>query len=335
MHNPFRPPFLLRRSLGVALAVAVTALAAPLAAHAWTPSKTVEIVVPSAPGGSNDKTARTVERILNEKRLVPSTITIVNKPGGGNALTLNYLVQHPGDGHYLMIGTPTLLTNHIVGRNKLTYTDFTPVASLLNDYIAFGVNADASLKSGKDLTERVKKDPKAVSVGFATALGSHNHIAAGLLFKAIGADVRAMRAIAFKGSAEAITAVLGGHVDLVTTAAGNAATHVANGKMRVLAIAAEKRMPGVLAEVPTWKELGVPLVFGGWRSIMGPKGMPADQVAFWENALKQVVAAPEWKKDLERNFWADDFASGDKVQADLKQEYEAMKSVLVELGLAK
>src|SRR5690606_30572925 len=157
---------------------------------------------------------------------------------------------------------------------------------------------------------------------FATALGSHNHIAAGLLYKAIGADVRAMRAIAFKGSAEAITAVLGGHVDVVTTAAGNAATHVANGQMRVLASGAEKRMPGVFADVPTWKELGVPLVFGGWRSIMGPKGMPPEQVAFWENVLKQVVAAPEWKKDLERNFWSDDFATGAKMMEDLKKEYE-------------
>jgi putative tricarboxylic transport membrane protein len=321
-----------RRWVGALLAAA---LAAPFAAQAWVPTRPVEIVVPSAPGGSNDKTARTVERILNEQRLVPTSITIVNKPGGGNALTMNYLVQHSGDGHYLMIGTPTLLTNHIVGRSKLTYTDFTPVASLLNDYIVFGVNADAPLRTGQQLSERLKKDPKAVSVGFATALGSHNHIAAGLLYKAIGADVRAMRAIAFKGSAEAITAVLGGHVDLVTTASGNAATHVANGKMRVLAICADKRMPGVLADVPTWKELGVPLVFGGWRSIMGPKGMPPEQVAYWENALKQVVASPEWQKDLERNFWAEDFATGERLQADLKKEYDSMKSVLTDLGLAK
>ena len=324
-----------RRCIGTLLATSMAAFAAPLAAQGWQPTKPVEIVVPSAPGGSNDKTARTVERILNEKRLVPTSITVVNKPGGGNALTMNYLVQHAGDGHYLMIGTPTLLTNHILGRSKLTYTDFTPVASLLNDYIAFGVNAESSIKSGKELSERLKKDPKSVSVGFATALGSHNHIAAGLLMKAIGADVRGMRAVAFKGSAEAITAVLGGHVDLVTTASGNAATHVANGKMRVLAICAEQRMPGVLADVPTWKELGVPLVFGGWRSIMGPKGMPAEQVAFWENALKQVVAAPEFKRDLERNFWSQDFATGTRMQEDLKKEYEAMKSVLVELGLAK
>jgi putative tricarboxylic transport membrane protein len=304
-------------------------------AQAWTPSKPIEIVVPSAPGGSNDKTARTLERILNEKRLVPTPVTVVNKPGGGNMLTMNYLVQHAADPHYVMVGTPTILTNHIIGTSKLTYTDFTPIASLLNDYVVFAVNNDSSIKNGKDLVERLKKDPKSVSIGFATALGSHNHIAAGLLMKAIGGDVKAMKVVAFKGSAEAITGVLGGHLDLVTTAAGNAAQHVAAGRMRIVGIAADKRMAGALAGVPTWKEQGVPIVFGGWRSIMGPKGMTPAQVAYWENTLKQVVAAPEWKTDLERNYWSEDVAYGAKFADDLKQEYAAMKAVLMEIGLAK
>ena len=316
-------------------AVALVLAAANAWAQTWTPSKTVEIIVPSAPGGSNDKTARTLERILQEKRLVSTPVVVVNKPGAGNMMTMNYVAQHNADGHYLMIGTPTILTGHIVGTNKLSYQDFTPIASLLNDYVVFAVRAESNLKTGADLVERLKKDPKSVSIGFATALGSHNHIAAGLLMKAIGGDVRAMKVIAFKGSAEAVTAVLGGHIDLVTTAAGNAARHVEGGRMRILGIAAERRMAGALANVPTWKEQGVPVVFGGWRSIMGPKGMPAAQVAYWENVLKQVVATPEWKADIERNFWAEDVAFGAKFAEDLKQEYAAMKSVLTELELAK
>ena len=184
-------------------------------------------------------------------------------------------------------------------------------------------------------SERLKKDPKSVSIGFATALGSHNHIAAGLVMKAIGGNVRAMTVVAFKGSAEAVTAVLGGHLDLVTTATGNAAPHVAAGKMRIIGIAAEQRMPGVLADVPTWKEQGVPVVFGGWRSIMEPKGMPAAQMAYWENAFQKVVETPEWEVDLERNFWSADFARGSRFAEDLAREYESMRAVLAELGLAK
>jgi len=303
---------------------------------AWKPERNVEIVVPSAPGGSNDKTARTVERIIQEKRLLAgTTLTVVNKPGGGNLMTMNYLIQHPGDAHYVMVGTPTILTNHIIGASPLNYTDFTPLASLFNDYVVFAVKADAPFKSGRDLAERLKKDPKSVAIGFATAIGSHNHIAAGLLAKATGADVRSLKVIAFKGSAEAITALLGGHIELVTTAAGNVAEHVAAGKLRAVGVASNQRLGGPFAAVPTWKEQGINVVFGGWRSIMGPKGMTPAQIAYWEKLLSQVVAAPEWKTDLQRNYWSDDFALSEQYKTDLRQDYTSMKAVLTDLGLAK
>ena len=315
-------------------ACALVLLTAPVHAQ-WKPERNVEIVVPSAPGGSNDKTARSVERIIHDKRLMAATLTVVNKPGGGNAMTMNYLNQHSGDGHYVMVGTPTILSNHIIGASALNYTDFTPIASLFNEYIVFAVKSDAPMKSGRDLIERLKKDPKSVSIGFATALGSHNHIAAGLLAKAIGGDVRGLKVVAFKGSSEAIGALLGGHIDLVTTAAGNVADQVEAGKLRIVGVAASQRLTGPYAAVPTWKEQGVNVVFGGWRSIMGPKGMSAPQTAYWEKIMQQVVAAPEWKADLERNYLSDDFATGDRFKAELKEDYASMKSVLAELGLAK
>lgn len=304
-------------------------------AQTWSPQKNVEIVVGSAPGGSNDKTGRTVEKILSEKKLVPSTITVNNKPGGGGNISLTYVSQKTGDAHFLAVATPSLLTNHIVGQGSLNYTDFTPIASLFNDYIVFAVNPESSIKNGRDLVERLKIDPKSVSIGFATALGSHNHIGAGLLMKAIGGEAKALKAIAFKGSAEAITALLGGHIDLVTTAAGNVDAQVAAGKLRIVGVAANQRFTGALANVPTWKEQGINVVFGGWRAIIGPRGMSAAQSAFWENALRKVVETPEWKQDLEKNYWSDDFVAGENFRKEMVQDYAAMKSVLVDLGLAK
>jgi putative tricarboxylic transport membrane protein len=304
-------------------------------AQAWSPQKNVEIVVGSAPGGSNDKTARQVEKILNDKKLVNTSLTVVNKPGGGSTIAFNYVNQHAGDAHYLMVGTTALLSNHIVGTSKLGHTDFTPIASLFNDYVVFAVNANSSIKTGKDLADRLKKDPQSVAIGFATTLGSHNHIAAGLLMKAMGGNPKALKVIAYKGSADAITNLLGGHIDLVTTAAGNVSAHVASGKLRVVGVSANKRFPGALAGIPTWKEQGVDLVYGGWRAIMGPKGITPAQVAYWENVLQKATEVPEWKTDLERNFWSDDFVPSAQFRKDLDQDYAAMKSVLVELGLAK
>ena len=320
---------------GIALAAMLAGATVAAHAQSWSPQRNVEIVVGSAPGGSNDKTARTVEHVITANKLVPTSVTVVNRPGGGSTIAFNAVIMKAGDPHTLLIGTPSLLTNHITGLSKQHHNDFTPIASMLNDYIVFAVNPDGPIKTGKDLIARLRQDPKSVSVGFATTLGSHNHIAAGLLMKAIGGNARDLKAIAFKGSAEAITAVMGGHIDLVTTAAGNVAPHVASGKLRVVGVAANQRFAGQLANIPTWKEQGVNLVFGGWRGILAPKGLTAAQSAYWEGVMKKVSESAEWKSDLEKNFWADDFIAGAQFRKDLDQEYAAMKAVLVDIGLAK
>ena len=304
-------------------------------AQSWSPQKNVEIVVSSAPGGSNDKTGRSVEKLLNELKLVPTSVTVVNKPGGGGNIAYAYMNQHVADGHYLLVGTTALLSNHIVGSGKLNYADFTPIASLFNDYVVFAVNVNAPFKTGRDLVAQLKVNPQSISIGFATTLGSHNHIAAGLLMKAAGGNARELKAVAFKGSAEAVTALLGAHLELVTTAAGNVAAHVQAGKLRVVGVSADKRLPGVFANVPTWKEQGINLVYGGWRSIMGPKGLTAPQVAYWEGALRKASQSTEWKTELERNYWSDDFVTSVQFRKDLDKDYVDMKAVLVDLGLAK
>ena len=247
----------------------------------------------------------------------------------------SYVNGHAGDAHYLMVGTTAMLTNHIVGSGKLSHADFTPIASLFNDYVVFAVNSNSPSKTGKDLVERLKKDPQSIPLGFATSLGSHNHIAAGLLMKAFGGSARDLKAVAFKGAAEGITALMGGHLELVTTAAGNVAPHVQSGRLRVVAVSADKRLPGAFASVPTWKEQGVNLVYGGWRSIMGPKGLTAPQVAYWEGALRKASQSAEWKTELERNYWSDDFVTSVQFRKDLEKDYTDMKAVLVELGLAR
>ena len=316
-------------------ATLVATFSATAAAQSWTPQKNVELVVPNPPGGSNDKTARTVERILVTNKMIPTTLSIVNRSGGGGSIAYTYVQQHPGDAHYLVVAGPALLTNHITGVSKLHHTDLTAVASLFDDYTVFAVNAESSIRTGKDLVERLRKDPKSVTIGFSPLLGSHNHIAAGLLMKAIGGNARDLKVVAYKGSADAVTNLLGGHIDLVTTAAGNVAAHVASGKLRVVAMTAPQRLTGGLANVPTWKEQGVNYTFGAWRAIFAPKGLTPQQSAYWQGVLRKATEAPEWKDDLEKNYWANVFVTGEKFSKGLDQDYAGMKAILVDLGLAK
>lgn len=316
-------------------AAIVTAVPPAHAQQTWSPSRNVEIVVGSAPGGSNDKTARTVEKAIVDAKLIPTSLTVVNRPGGGSSIAFSYVSQKKADPHTLLIGTTALLTNHIVGTSPLSYMDFTPIASLFNDYVVFAVNANSPIKTGRDLIARLKENPQSVSIGFATTLGSHNHIAAGLLAKSVGVNPRSLKAVAFKGSAEAITQVLGGHIDMVTTAAGNVAGHLAEGRMRVIGVSSDKRFPGAFAQVPTWKEQGANLVYGGWRAIMAPKDITPAQIAYWEGVLRKVTSTPEWKANLDKNYWSDDFVGHAQFSKDIAKDYNDIKAVLVDLGLAK
>ena len=303
--------------------------------QAWVPTKNVEIIVSSVPGGSNDKTGREIEKALNELKVVLTSTSVIGKPGGGGNIAMAYTNQHAGDGHYLMVATSTISSNHIIGASKLSYNDFTPIASLVNDYVVFAVKTDSPLKTGKDLMALFKSKPQSVAIGFAAAFGNTRHVAAGLLIKSIGGNPRDLKTVVFKGSAEAIAALLGGHLEMVIIGAGNAVAHVQSGRMRVLAVTAPQRLPGALSFVPTWRELGADVVSGSWRGVMGPKDMPAAQLAFWENAMRQVSQNAGWKTDLERNYWSEDFAIGAQLRKELEKDYADTKKVLADIGLAK
>jgi putative tricarboxylic transport membrane protein len=315
----------------------VLALLFPGAAPAqgWTPQKNVEIVVPVAPGGTNDKLARAIERTLVGGKLVGTSVSIVYRPGGGNQIAYAYMGQHPGDPHYLLMGTSTLITSYAMGQSTVSYADFTPIASIFNDYVVLTVNAASPLKTGKDLIARMKASPQSMPLGFSSVVGNHHHIIAGLFMKGIGASPRDLKIVVFKGSAESLTALLGSHIELVSTGAGNAAPHMQAGKLRILGVSSGQRLPGAMADVPTWKEQGVDLVYGSWRSIVGPKGLTPAQVTFWENALRKVVESADWKAELERNYWGDFFMTGADFRKTIDREHKEMKAVLVELGLAK
>ena len=314
---------------------ALGCLASVTYAQSWVPQKNVEIVVPAAPGGTNDKLARQIERTLPAAKLINATMTVVHKPGAGGQIAYTYVNQHAGDAHYLMIVAPTLLSGHITGSSKLSYTDFTLIASIFNDHMVVAVNAASPLKTGKDFAARMRANAQGMPFGFSSALGNHHHIAMGLFMKAIGAGVRDLKPVVFKGSSEAVTALLGSHLEFVSTGAANAAGHAAAGKLRILGVSAPQRMPGQMATVPTWKEQGIELVYGSWRVILAPKGITPEQQAYWENALKRVNETPEWKAELERYYWSDFFVTGAALRKNLENEYAETKAVLGELGLVK
>jgi putative tricarboxylic transport membrane protein len=309
---------------------------APQAASAqWKPVKPIEIVVGTGVGGGQDKSARTVQRILQERKLVDVPVTVVNKPGGGGAVGWTYLNQHAGEGHIVYVGNPTLLTNHIVGRNPINYTHVTPLAILLSESVAISVLPDSPLKTGKDLLARLKSDSASVSVAVGSSLGSTNHIAMALIAKAAGGDARKLKTVVFQGGGEAITALLGGHIDVNSSAANNVVPHKEAGRIRVLGVASPRRLAGVLADVPTWKEQGVTALVTNWRMVAGPKSMNAAQIAYWDRVLAKLVQTDEWKRDLATNLFENTYLNSAATERYMQTEYEQFRAALSELGMAK
>src|SRR5687768_1855669 len=188
-----------RTALGI-LAAAMTALSTGVfaAAAQWQPERNVELVVGVTPGGPLDISARLIQKVAQERKLVGVPITVANRPGANNALGWMYLNQHAGDAHYLAMTLPNIVTNRLTGIHPLNYTEVTPLAQLNSEYIAFTVKADSPIRSGKDLLERLRQNPASVSIAFSN-IGSANHIGAGVLFKAAGLDAKKAKLVAFKG----------------------------------------------------------------------------------------------------------------------------------------
>ena len=318
-----------------AAALAAVLAAMPAGAADWKPDQTVEIVIGTSAGSGSDTTGRWIHRWMREKKLLETPATVLNKPGGGGVVALVYLNQYAGNGHYLMVTSPSMLTNHITGRTALKYTDTTPLGQLGAESVMFTVRSESPIKSAKELAERLKADPASLSFSIGVAVGSHNHIATAQVAKAMGADIRKLKVVAFSGSADGITALLGGHIDVAASPGSGVVAHVKAGRLRMLAVSAEQRLGGELSSVPTWKELGIPAVAANWRSVVGPRGMSEQQIQYWDDVFGRLARLPEWKQDLEAKLVENTYLNSRDTRKLMDAQHAELTAVLTELGLTK
>jgi putative tricarboxylic transport membrane protein len=306
-----------------------------LLAQTWQPDKPIEIVVPTTPGGGIDRTARLLQKIIQEGGLSPVPVTVTNKPGGGGAVSLVYLNQHAGDAHFVAINSPNLIANDLNGRGAVKYRDVTPLANLFSEYTVVAVRTESPLKSGRDFVEALRKDPQSLAVSTPTTLGSVNHLSFALVAKAAGVDPRKLKAVVLGSGGDAVTALLGGHIDAHTGTPSSVVRMVQGGKVRALAILAPKRIGGPYADTPTWTELGYKAVMDTWRGVIGPKGMTAAQIAWWDGVLAKVVASPLWKEALEQNTWEANYLNSAQTRKQFDAEHAEYRAILGELGMLK
>lgn len=319
--------------VAVSLAAAVLAeITAPLAAE--YPGKTVELVVAGNPGGGLDLVARELEAALREAKLLQEPFAIKNMGGAGGNLAKNYVHQRKGDAHVLYLESNRIFVNRIVGTTPLTYTDVTPVARVMTEYLVWAVRADSPYKTAKDILEREKAHPASIVFGVGTVPGNDqmNILRAAMAY---GLDMKKVKILAFKSSGDAIVQLLGGHAPVISSGLSELLEHARAGKVRLVAISAPQPLEGDLANIPTWRSMGIDISILHWRGLFAPPGIPAQAVKYWEQTLAKLMKSDPWKKALERHRWFDAYADSNTFRRDLAEESKVYTEVLTQLGMAK
>jgi len=317
----------MRKSL---VMVAGLAFAAPVFAQGFTPTRPVEVVVHTGPGGGSDVLARAVALIIEKEKLVPVRMQVANKPGGGGTVAAAYLAEKKGESHTIGFFTGVWLTNPLtIEKATVTLKDLTPIARLVLEPAVIAVKADAPYKTLGDFVNAAKQKPGELKQS-GGSITSRDNVVRQQLQKVSGAR---WAFISFPGGGERIAALLGGHVNMMVIEPAEAGEHIRAGNMRVLAQVSDKRLPAY-PNVPTLKEAGfdvtpVPQV----RGVVAPPGIPRENVVYWEGVFKKLSQTESWKKFLADNQFEDGYQGA----ADLTRFYDdfsqQMRVVLQEAGI--
>ena len=316
-------------------ALACGAVQAQSSGKAWTPDTTIEFIAPAGPGGGWDLTARALQRAATSDKIINKNIIVSNKPGGGGATGWNYLKGKEGNAHYLAMNSSLVLLNNLLGSSKLSYQDFTPLAMLSSEWISVAVKADSPYKSGKELMEALKKDPGVITIGVGPSLGNNDHLSFVRVAKESGVDVSKLKWVVYeKAGGDLVMSLLGGHLGVATTAMSETLQQHKAGKLRILAISADKRS-AMAPEIPTWKEQGVDMVYPHWRGVMGPPGMTAEQIKYWDDALAKLTASKTFVKTMESMNQQVTYKNSLEFRRFLADQNATLGPLVDQLGLKK
>lgn len=307
-------------------------------AHSDYPNKTILVTAPSGAGGGLDSTARALSKVLSETGLVTQPITVENRPGGGQAVGLaEFVGYNQQDPYRLYLPSTPLIINNLKkeGNSPYSYRDLTPIAQLTEEYGAIVVRADSKYQDLPSLFADMKANPESFSLAGGSAPGSQDHLVAMLPAVKAGLDPAKIKFVSYDGGGEAMTALLGGSVDVLATDISGTGEYLKAGKVRVLGVSSSERLGGDFADIPTYKEQGIDAEFTIWRGLFGTKEMPDYAVAFWQEKLQALAETKEWNDTLAANGWANGFKTGEEFNAFLKEQETLIQEILASLGMAK
>ncbi|MGE5507433.1 MAG: tripartite tricarboxylate transporter substrate binding protein [Chitinophagales bacterium] len=275
--------------------VVLALLLVSVPALAWAPTQPITLVVPYAAGGSTDVLARLVAKYA-PKYFNGQQMIVENRPGGGGVTGAEYVVRSKPDGYTLVFGWGSGSETCMPWLQKMPYepSDFVTIARLSVHSVVFVVPADSPWKDGKEFMAWAKKQKKPITMSASTKAGAVD-IAESAWAKAAG--VKGV-VVPFRGGGESIMAIVGKQVTLGANHPSEVLPHIKAGRLRPIAVSLDERDPS-LPDVPTWKELGVPVVtWGSIKGVAAPKNTPKEVVEALTAGFKKIAEDPDFQKDM-------------------------------------
>ncbi|HEV7328490.1 MAG TPA: tripartite tricarboxylate transporter substrate-binding protein [Bosea sp. (in: a-proteobacteria)] len=291
----------------------------------------LQLFVPAAPGGGWDQTARTMEQVLRAEKLI-SGAQISNVGGAGGTVGLpQFINQWKGRPNALMVSGMVMVGAIIANKAPVKLTQTTPIARLTGEFLALVVPASSPFKTATDFVAALKADPAKVPVCGGSAGGS-DHILLGLMAKSVGLAPAKLAYVPYAGGGQAVASLLGNQVAAGISGYGEFSEQVKAGKLRLLAISADKRQPGI--EAPTLKEQGIEVELFNWRGVFAPPNVSADQRAAMITLIEKMAGSPAWLDEVKKRDWTPILLTGDAYAGFLQEETARIEAILRDLGLA-
>lgn len=280
------------------------------------PQKPILTIVAFPAGGGTDIVARSI--LKTAEKYTGKGFVVDNRPGAGGAIGFTALASAPKDGYTIgFINAPTIVMNPIQLGDKVKYKldDFVPIANFVSDPGVFAVNANSPIKTLKDFIDMAKANPGSVKLAYGGP-GTSESLALRVLEQRSGIK---FRKVPFEGTAPQLTALMGGHVDIMVSNASEIFSQVESKTLRVIAVGAPKQIdmyPGV----PTYKEAGFDYTQMSMRGLAAPKGMDPKQIQFLADAMKKAYEDPEFKKNAKELHLPLEFLGPEDYAKELKRQ---------------
>ena len=303
---------------GLPVVVACFALFCGFPANAQEfPSKPIEIIVGFAPGGGTDMAARSIADVAS--KYLGQPVVVTNKPGATGIIGAQYVYNAKPDGYTLLVagGSETVAVPHY---KKLAFdpiNDFDPLMRIMVERVGFYVLADSPWKSMNDLIAEGKKNPGKLTSGIS-GIGGLHHATVQVTEKKTG---MAVTLIPYKGGAETLAALAGGHVNFAIASPNEAYALVQAGRVRCLALSALERSP-TEPNAPTLKELGYDVYIDNQKGLVLPKGVPPAIKQKLADAFKKAYDDPQFKATAEKLKLEISYLNSEDFRKALKAMYE-------------